>query len=124
MGLLRFFYLGDPRLVDWLRAFFELRWLSRVTRLAIHCSPYRLSSEKFYLDELYGCVVIWPLRTLANISGSVDRWLIDGLVNLIGWLPRFAGWIVRSLHKGLLQFYALGMVLGLLLLVLWMWSIR
>ena len=124
VGIASFFYLGDPRLVDWLRAFFELRWLSRVTRLAIHCSPYRLSSEKLYLDELYGCVVIWPLRTLANISGSVDRWLIDGLVNLIGWLPRFAGWIVRSLHKGLLQFYALGMVLGLLLLVLWMWSIR
>ena len=124
VGIASVLYLGDRPFVGWLQAFFEFRWLSRVTRRAVYCSPYRLSSEKFYLDELYGCVVIWPLRTLANISGIVDRWLIDGLVNLIGWLPRFAGWMVRSLHKGLLQFYALGMVLGLLLLVLWMWWIR
>ncbi|MEE3369517.1 MAG: NADH-quinone oxidoreductase subunit L [Planctomycetota bacterium] len=124
VGIASVLYLGDRRVVGRLQAFFELRWLPRVTRMAVHCSPYRLSSEKLYLDELYGCAVIWPLRTLANISGIVDRWLIDGLVNLIGWLPRFAGWMVRSLHKGLLQFYALGMVLGLLLLVLWMWWIR
>ena len=125
VGVAWVLYRGDIRLADWLRAFFELRWLSRVTRLPIKFSPYRLSSEKLYLDELYGCVVIWPLRTLANISGIVDRWLIDGLVNLIGWLPRLAGWMVRTLQKGLLQFYALGMVVGtLVLLVLWMWWIR
>ncbi|MEX2175198.1 MAG: NADH-quinone oxidoreductase subunit L [Pirellulaceae bacterium] len=80
-------------------------------------SPYKLSQNKFYFDELYGAFVVWPLRIFAAILYWFDRWVIDGLVNLTGMIPLAAGSLMRSLQMGLVQFYALAMVLGTLILV-------
>jgi len=46
-----------------------------------------------------------------------DRRAIDGLVNFLGWVPLAAGAMMRSLQNGLVQFYALVMVLGLVVLL-------
>ena len=43
---------------------------------------------------------------------------MDGLVNLVGSLPPLAGSLMRSLQMGLVQFYALAMVLGAIVLIL------
>ena len=43
--------------------------------------------------------------------------MIDGLVNLIGAVPAVFGAMLRPLQGGLVQFYALAMVLGLLALI-------
>ena len=80
-------------------------------------SPYRLSRGKFYFDELYAALFVWPLRVLAAIAYWIDRWIVDGLVNLTGRIPPAAGSLMRSLQMGLVQFYALAMVLGALILV-------
>ncbi|MAV35138.1 MAG: NADH-quinone oxidoreductase subunit L [Planctomycetaceae bacterium] len=117
-----------PVILGWLLG--QLLWLLCLLLmspvwLAVYLSPYRLSREKLYLDELYTWFVVSPLRTVASISATVDRWVIDGLVNLLGWLPRVAGSMLRLLQRGLLQFYALSMVLGtLLLLVVWIFWLR
>ena len=47
----------------------------------------------------------------------VDRRVIDGLVNLVGKIPPAAGGVVRTLQTGMVQFYALAMVLGVLVLL-------
>jgi NADH-quinone oxidoreductase subunit L len=86
--------------------------------LTSFASPYRLSANKFYLDELYDWTIVRPLRWLAAGCYAVDRWLIDGLVNLCGQVPVLVGGLMRSLQMGLVQFYALSMALGVLLLVL------
>ncbi len=39
--------------------------------------------------------------------------MLDGLVDLIGQVPRFLGVLFRPIQNGLVQFYALAMVLGL-----------
>ena len=80
-------------------------------------TPYRLSANKFYFDELYDALVVWPLRLTAAIFYWIDRWIIDGLVNLLGRIPPATGALMRSLQMGQVQFYALAMVLGMLLLV-------
>src|SRR4029453_4230535 len=85
--------------------------------VATFLTPYRLSRDKFYFDEIYAALVVWPLRVLAAICSWFDRWVIDGLVDLFGWIPAAAGYIMRSLQMGLVQFYALAMVLGMLILV-------
>jgi NADH-quinone oxidoreductase subunit L len=79
-------------------------------------SPYRLSANKFYLDELYSALIVWPLRLAAAVCYWIDRWIIDGLVNLLGRVPPAIGSLMRSLQMGQVQFYALVMVLGMLLL--------
>lgn len=85
--------------------------------LGMYLSPYRLSYGKFYVDELYDAVVVRPLRWLASACYAIDRWLVDGLVNACGQIPLGIGLLMRSLQMGLLQFYALVMVLGLLILL-------
>jgi NADH-quinone oxidoreductase subunit L len=78
---------------------------------------YTLSYRKFYFDEVYSALVVWPLRALAYICYIFDRFIIDGLVNLFGWIPALFGYLLRSLQNGMVQFYALAMVLGLLVLM-------
>ena len=77
-----------------------------------------LSRNKFYLDEIYEALFVWPLRGLATLSRFLDWGLIDGLlVNGIGKLPALAGRLPRPIQNGLVQFYALAMTLGLAVLL-------
>ncbi|MDX1947394.1 MAG: NADH-quinone oxidoreductase subunit L [Pirellulaceae bacterium] len=80
-------------------------------------TPYKLSLRKFYFDELYAALFVWPLQLAAQIAFWIDRWLVDGLVNLVGRVPPAVGSLMRSLQMGLVQFYALAMVLGSLILI-------
>ncbi len=98
-----YFFLGDTR---------QSEWVARAW------GPfYRASYGKFLFDEIYLYLIVWPLRGVAWLCFQVDRLLIDGLVNLIGWLPVAVGRVLRGLQSGMLQSYALAMVaLALLLL--------
>ncbi|MEO8496919.1 MAG: proton-conducting transporter membrane subunit, partial [Planctomycetota bacterium] len=80
-------------------------------------SPYKLSRDKFFIDEIYQLLIVLPLRGFAIVCYAIDRWIVDGLVNLVGRIPRSFGGLMRSLQMGLVQFYALAMVLGVLVLL-------
>jgi NADH-quinone oxidoreductase subunit L len=73
---------------------------------------YELSQNRFYLDEIYQAIVVLPARGLARISAFVDQ-IVDGLIDLIGAAPSSLGSALRPIQNGLLQFYALAMILGL-----------
>ncbi|MFO0913426.1 MAG: NADH-quinone oxidoreductase subunit L [Pirellulales bacterium] len=80
-------------------------------------TPYRLSSGKFYIDEIYQALIVKPLKAVAQVAYVVDRWVVDGLVNLVGSIPGWGGRMLRGLQGGLVSFYGLAMVLALLSLV-------
>ena len=82
-----------------------------------YCSPYRLSSHKFFFDEIYNVLIVAPLRFLARLSAAFDKFIVDGFVNTCGKIPVALGGFLRSMQMGLVQFYALAMVLGFLLLL-------
>jgi len=77
---------------------------------------YALSYGKFFFDEIYVALVVRPLEGLAWLFAGIDRYLIDGIVNLFGELPRALGYVLRPLQSGLLPLYALVMALGVLAL--------
>ena len=52
------------------------------------------------------------------LAALIDRYLIDGTVNVVARIPAFFGGWARQLQSGLLQRYALAGVLGTLLIVL------
>jgi NADH-quinone oxidoreductase subunit L len=85
--------------------------------VGFYLSPYKLSLNKFYFDEVYSSLFVWPLRVCASISYAIDRWFIDGLVNLCGRIPVWIGGSLRGLQMGLVPFYGLAMVLGMLTLI-------
>jgi len=108
VGLAAYFYLGDRR---------QIEQLTAIMRSPYGLRLYQLSSAKFYIDPIYNLLIVWPLLLLATVSYWVDRWIIDGLVNLCGRVPVACGAVLRSLQSGMVQFYALVMVLGTLVLI-------
>jgi NADH-quinone oxidoreductase subunit L len=103
IGLAAFLYLGDR---------------SHVQSLARLLSPaWWLSQGKFFFDPIYLWLVVRPLEGLAVICNWFDRTVVDGLVNLVGAVPPLVGSSLRSLQNGVVQFYALAMILSLLVLV-------
>jgi NADH-quinone oxidoreductase subunit L len=79
---------------------------------------YQLSLNKFYLDELYNAFILKPLHGLTVFLRVVDQYLVDGVVDLVGHVPRLFGGAFRPVQNGLVQFYALAMILGLTVFLL------
>jgi NADH-quinone oxidoreductase subunit L len=65
------------------------------------------------VDELYDIFLVRPLAGLAGFFRIFDQYVIDGIVDLVGHVPRFIGALLRPIQNGLVQFYALAMMLGL-----------
>ncbi|HWG42047.1 MAG TPA: NADH-quinone oxidoreductase subunit L [Gemmataceae bacterium] len=74
---------------------------------------YQLSLNKFHIDELYDTFILKPLAGFTAFIRIFDLHVLDGLVDLIGHVPRMIGFRFRPVQNGLVQFYALAMVLGL-----------
>jgi NADH-quinone oxidoreductase subunit L len=79
---------------------------------------YQLSLNKFYVDELYNAFILKPLEGLTVFLRLVDNYLVDGVVDLVGHFPRLLGGAFRPVQNGLVQFYALAMILGLTVFLL------
>ena len=76
----------------------------------------RLARDRLYVDEVYKVLFVRPAEGFAAGSRQFDVFL-DGLARLASFTPRFGAAILRPLQNGLVQFYALGMVLGLAVFV-------
>ena len=98
--------------------------------------------NKWYFDELYQKVIIDPIMKVADymwnfdarvIDGAVngtawltivwsdlklwfDIWIVDGAVNGSGWVVRQLGGALRYLQSGSMQFYALFIVVLIILI--------
>ncbi len=58
--------------------------------------------------------IVWITRAVATVLTWLDRWLIDGVgVRSPATLTRLLSYPVRMVELGLVQWYALMMVLGL-----------
>lgn len=99
---------------------------------------HKVLYNKYYVDELYGATVIkgtmasgrglWTFdrnvvdgavngtgaltRLWAWISDGVDKYLVDGIVNLVGKVLQEASFVFRRFQTGLIQNYALLMLFG------------
>jgi NADH-quinone oxidoreductase subunit L len=84
---------------------------------------YEVVQNKYYIDELYRDAVVEPLRTGGRGLQGVDNYFLDGLVWLATAVPRGTAFFLRTMQRGAVQGYGLGMVFGLLVvLLLMLWS--
>ena len=79
---------------------------------------YSLSYGKFFFDPLYSVLVVRPLQAVARVCAWFDHNVIDYLVDFVGFVPKLIGALLRPLQGGLVQFYALVMILGVLALMI------
>lgn len=130
IGLGYLFYVKDTSLPD--------LWASRLRPL------YEASYNKYWVDEFYGWAITrrtmdlaravfaidskvvdggvngsaWLTRLSSRITGGIDKYFVDGLVNIIAaFVVRLMSPLLRAAQTGLAQNYALLMVLGLLVAV-------
>ncbi len=104
---------------------------------------YQLVYDKYYVDEVYDALFVNPCKHLGNFLSVFDRRVVDGLVNGSATFTRISAWlsgqvdihivdrivnllaqtveffsgVLRRLQTGLVQGYALFIVLGIILMV-------
>ncbi len=74
-------------------------------------------ANKCYVDELYDTIFIKPLRNFGHVCFGNDNWVIDSLLWIITTIPRGLGALTRSTQRGVLQDYALMMLVGLAVII-------
>jgi NADH-quinone oxidoreductase subunit L len=80
--------------------------------------PYRLSLNKFYIDELYDFIFVRPFTACARFFADfIDPWAIDGTVNGVAATVRGLAWIWRGIQTGNVQHYVAGFLIGTLALL-------
>jgi NAD(P)H-quinone oxidoreductase subunit 5 len=75
---------------------------------------YRLSLNKWYFDDIYNSVFVRGTRRLARQVLEVDYNVVDGAVNLTGFLAVITGEGLKYFESGRAQFYALIVFLAVL----------
>jgi NADH-quinone oxidoreductase subunit L len=97
--------------------------LSSATRMGQQFSGVRtLLANKYYIDELYNAAVVQPIHWISrNILWKiVDVGIIDGSVNLVGSMARWLGGALRLTQNGVIENYAVGIVLGAVGIFWWL----
>ncbi len=79
-------------------------------------ATYYLSLNKLYVDEIYNLLLVQPLNLLAGVCGLIEAVIYD-LVRLIASIPRALGVVLKPMQNGLVQFYALSMMVGVALFI-------
>ena len=79
---------------------------------------YRLSKNKWYIDEIYDELFVKGSRRLARQVLEVDSKVVDGVVNLAGLATLLTGEGLKYLENGRAQFYALIIFVAVLGLVI------
>ncbi len=73
-----------------------------------------------YVQRLYQVTIVWLVATSAKVVDWFDRYIVDGLVNLVGFGTLFSGQSLRFTNTGQSQFYILSMFSGVVILGLLM----
>jgi NADH-quinone oxidoreductase subunit L len=75
-------------------------------------SLYTTTRNLFWVDELYKFVVIRPFYWLSRFFAGIDRWVVDGLVNLVGIGAGIFGQVLKLFQTGVVRNYALLVLIG------------
>ena len=82
---------------------------------------YELFLHKWYFDELIHAVIVRPVLAIGDFSNRViETFVVGGIVGGTTSLVRSAGSLVRDLQSGMIRSYAMLMVLGTIVLVLYL----
>jgi NADH-quinone oxidoreductase subunit L len=90
----------------------------RRARITRPLAPVReLLKHKYYVDELYGAVVVRPALAVANLCAAFDTGVVDGAVNGVGRLVGGTATGLRRVQAGLVRRYLVTMLGGIVIVV-------
>ncbi len=71
-----------------------------------------LLTNDFYVEKLYENTVVWSIYTLSQFTAWIDRYVVDGLVNLVGFATIFSSEGLKYGTSGQAQNYFLTITIG------------
>jgi len=78
-----------------------------------------LARRRYGIDALYGVLYRALVLGFARLIGWIDRYLVDGVLNVLSALTLRAGSGLRGIQSGRAQDYVYGVAFGVLLLIVW-----
>ena len=89
-------------------------------RLASAFGPIRYAAlRKFWLDDLFLAIYRSVLLTFARVIGWLDRYFVDGILNVVSAWTLEGGDRLRRMQTGKVQDYVWALGFGLLALMAW-----
>jgi len=71
-----------------------------------------LLAYDFYMDQVYLFTVVWFINLVSRFSAWFDRYVVDGMVNLVGLASILGGESLKYSVSGQSQFYLLTILMG------------
>jgi NADH-quinone oxidoreductase subunit L len=78
-----------------------------------------MARRRYWLDDLYVGLYRGVLLGFAWLIGWIDRYVVDGLLNVLSAWTLRGGDILRRIQSGQAQDYVYGVAFGLLALIIW-----
>ncbi len=80
---------------------------------------YKLSYNKFYIDEIYLYLIVKPLQRFSEtvIWKFVDKTIIDGILHTSGRIAQETGKILRRVQTGYVPHYLMFMTIGIVIVL-------
>lgn len=75
-----------------------------------------LLAYDFYTAKIYRLTIVLVVGVLSQIMSWIDRYIVDGVVNLVGLVTVFSGQSLKYNTSGQTQFYALTILFGIAML--------
>jgi NAD(P)H-quinone oxidoreductase subunit 5 len=71
-----------------------------------------LLTYDFYVETIYQKTIVWLVVQLSKVTAWIDRYIVDGLVNLVGFATIFSSEGLKYGTSGQMQTYALTITVG------------
>ncbi|MEH2377892.1 MAG: NAD(P)H-quinone oxidoreductase subunit F [Nostoc sp.] len=78
-----------------------------------------LLAYDFYTPKLYRMTIIFSVAKISQLADMIDRFVVDGIVNLVGLFSLLGGESLKYSTSGQAQFYAFTVLLGVGVLGMW-----
>ncbi|MCH8973705.1 MAG: hypothetical protein IH869_01405, partial [Chloroflexi bacterium] len=81
---------------------------------------HRFLAGRLYMDHVYETLIVRRVlyRGLFFAADWADRRLVDGTVDLVGWVGRNGGRAVAQLQTGQMQVYGVGVFMGVIVMLM------
>jgi NADH-quinone oxidoreductase subunit L len=83
-----------------------------------------MARRRYGLDTLYAALYRGVMLGFARVVGWIDRYFVDGILNVLSAWTLRAGDALRAIQTGKPQDYVYGVAFGVLLLFVWMQFLR
>jgi NADH-quinone oxidoreductase subunit L len=104
-------------LLAWLT--YQARVISADLLARVFAPIRRAALARFWLDDLFAGLYRHALLAFSRLIGWTDRYVVDGIVNVLSAWTLTWGDRLRRIQSGLPQDYVYGVAVGLLLLLIW-----